>query len=383
MSTLSIRLGYDSYFLRERTRFEVRNGKMELIGTWDINDAGEIELEPGLYQISAVLSDGRSHERLVSLTEKGAEISFADQREQLAELDIEIESSSVGDDLVLTSPPSVALGLNYKRPLERFRSFPTWAESDQGDGDVQLEELINARGRRVSPNEWVFEPLSEQQIPIARFAVPGYNFEISLPTNPQGSYPLNACTTRLRKPKGRWMVETWIAPERAVASTLQHWLLNGRIPQTQDLAEAATELLYEKYQDPTGALLGALVLFRFGLLEKRQSWLDNLANDFGWLTDAGILKLVTQAREQGPDLALVGQALALAERPVLFTESYSVLINLLRHWPGMKNSDLGFADECDYVLEKLAEKTVNVVWSSTVLTQSEPQRQEVAGYAAS
>ena len=56
-----------------------------------------------------------------------------------------------------------------------------------------------------------------------------------------------------------------------------------------ELLDTAAGLLLTKYSDPVAAALGGLTLHRFGRLQERQSWVENLSRDFGWLRDGRIL----------------------------------------------------------------------------------------------
>lgn len=123
---------------------------------------------------------------------------------------------------------------------------------------------------------------------------------------------------------------------RRVAGALHGMLESGKIGPAIDLARQASELLAMKYADPIGAAYGGLTLHRFGLLDQRAAWVENLARDFAWLADgrillAALLSRSAQAADRARGLRLL---LALADAPLtVFGEAFSLALSLLRRWP--------------------------------------------------
>jgi len=110
-------------------------------------------------------------------------------------------------------------------------------------------------------------------------------------------------------------------------------LAAGNLASAASMADQATELLRDKYADPTGATLAALTLRKVGRLAPHESWMENLARDFAWISDAKILlATLLVARRADLDRARC-LALEAASQRVLYTESYALLLDLLRRWP--------------------------------------------------
>ncbi|MDH5304584.1 MAG: hypothetical protein OEW64_10885 [Gammaproteobacteria bacterium] len=116
-------------------------------------------------------------------------------------------------------------------------------------------------------------------------------------------------------------------------------LASRQVRSAVQMAEQATELLRQKYSDPTGAALGAIILNKVGRLERLESWVRNLAQDFPWLPDGKILVAsINFARRSNMDEVRDLVIAASGQRP-LFTESYSMLLDLLRRWPRDTDGD--------------------------------------------
>ena len=365
MSSLTVHLESPSWFLASKARFEVRNGDYGLIET--LPAGGSVDLDPGLYHVSAVLQDGRNHVRLVQVQEESVTLSF-DMGEKNAPTTGSSPHTQPDPPVIRPRSPIGPSSRLYRQPLE---SLTTGNFSTDGAASVTLLSSEGATARQVSDQQWIFEPDDgKTRIPKAHFQTQTHRFDISLPTNPMGHFPENACTVQFGETGGNPGPKCWIAPERQVANAMQHWLVNGRIAAEVDTLSEATHLLQGKYSDPTGALLGGLILLRLGQLADRESWINNLARDFQWLTDGQVLQLVLQAEAAGCDMDLLARAADLSARPVLFTETYSILVNLLRRWPGASRADYDseFSQRRTDVLRKLAERTVHVDWSSVALT---------------
>jgi hypothetical protein len=84
-------------------------------------------------------------------------------------------------------------------------------------------------------------------------------------------------------------------------------------------------LLAEKYSDPTGAALGALILYKVGRLGGWTGWVENLVRDFEWLPDGKILLAnLLFDRKERTELALQ-LALRASRQTILYnTESFSL-----------------------------------------------------------
>jgi len=181
---------------------------------------------------------------------------------------------------------------------------------------------------------------SINEVPTARFAVGGRHLVTSLPISPEGGSPSGSCAVRFEAVGSRVRAQAWIMPQRTVANALQNMLASDYLLQAADVAADAAELLSEKYKDPTGAALGALLLYKTGKLARFENWVGNLARSFDWLPDGKILLARLQTdRERSPSPQVLDLCLQAAKQRLLFAECHALLLELLRRWPGSENAD--------------------------------------------
>jgi hypothetical protein len=155
-----------------------------------------------------------------------------------------------------------------------------------------------------------------------------------------------------------------------VANALQNMMAAGYMFKAADMAKDAVGLLRDKYDDPTGAALGALILYKFGRLGSWQSWMENLVRDFDWLPDGKVMlaKLLYDA-DTDRDRALELAIRASSQR-MLYSESYSILLDMLRRWPRA-------VDEMarKEAVDRLASRASYIDWESICLSQIEPENE--------
>jgi len=117
-----------------------------------------------------------------------------------------------------------------------------------------------------------------------------------------------------------------------VANALQNMMASGYVLDAAGVADQAVELLGAKYQDPTGAALGGLILLKTGRLARWTSWIENLARDFGWIADGKVLLASLLAKEDDERGRALELAMEASQQRLLFSESFSLLLDLLRRW---------------------------------------------------
>jgi hypothetical protein len=155
-------------------------------------------------------------------------------------------------------------------------------------------------------------------------------------------------------------------PERRVSAAIHNMVEKGQFAHATLAAEqTAEDMLRSKYQDPVGAALGAIIMYRAGTLANRSSWLRNLARDFDWLADGKILlALLLEVTDEAEATRLLLEA--SQQRP-LFTESFSLLFDALRHRPSDHRQD-----EIKQALQRVATQAKQVEWSAFTLTTRIP-----------
>jgi hypothetical protein len=371
---VTVQLKSNSYLLGESSPIEIRDSRLNLIK--QLHRGQRVELDDGLYEISAVLEDGQKHRRLVQLQGGTQEDITLDAQEEKHAVrppspraKMASSSGTASDHASISILARAALDM-VKSDLSLDSELEPSSYSTP-EKEVPIEflgchgaVLSNNHITPAADNSWFFEPAPNLDIvPRADFLIHGQKITISLPLNPEGTYPLNACEVVTTINAGALELRAWISRERTVASTMQHMLASGYILHAARIAGEALELLRDKYQDPTGALLGALILHKIGQLEPRRSWVRNLAIDFDWLNDGKVLLAVLLSREESKQEEALSLALRASRKPMMFTESYSLLLDLLRRWPWPTNY------ERDLALESMAMKTPYTNWDSMMFYQ--------------
>jgi hypothetical protein len=212
---------------------------------------------------------------------------------------------------------------------------------------------------------WQFECADDvDAIPTARFRIGDRTRLISLPISPEHGSPSHACTVTLHETSTLgFQLNAWISPERTVANALQNMMASGYVLDAAGVADQAVELLGAKYQDPTGAALGGLILLKTGRLDRWTSWIENLARDFDWIPDGKVLMARLLAKgdnDRGKALELAMQA---SQQRLLFSESFSLLLDLLRRWSKGEERD-----RRNEAITGMLSRTPNIDWESICLS---------------
>ncbi|MGH1543097.1 MAG: hypothetical protein ACRBHB_21945 [Arenicella sp.] len=243
---------------------------------------------------------------------------------------------------------------------------------DDGEEQDATDALISLSGaHRIEKlqNPWMIKCDDQvSEVPTARVKVENDVYVISLPTSPHDSPAYNSCVVTLENRYSVQHVVAWISPDRTVANAIQNMMVSNEFHSARAMAGEATELLRAKYRDPTGATLGALVLHKFGLLSEKQNWLENLTRDFNWIPDAKILLAATMIGESslsGPEMKKAFKlAIEASKQRVLYTENFSILLDMLRRWPD-ENQD---QDERKEAIKRLAHQSPAIDWNSICMS---------------
>jgi len=373
---ISVQLPSGSNFLGQSSPIEVRDSRMNLVK--QLYQGQEAELADGLYEISAVLDDGQKHRRLVNL--QGGhreEITLDAKAGRVAEddnLDLSISMAPNPDSLATSNmarylaPEKGAVSFRMRTPIDLTRSFEP---APTAEPEIAFTAAHGAKLKEAHVNRWIFEPSVDLvAVPRADFLVQGRKVTISLPLNPESDYPLNAGEVLASQDTEVPTLRAWILRERTVSSAMQHMLSSGYLLRAAKIADEAVDLLRYKYQDPTGALLGALLLNKIGQLEPRTGWVRNLARDFDWLNDGKVLLALLLSRDETRREEALSLLLQASAKPTMFTESYSLMLDLLRRWPGA-----GHEDQRQQALETLAGMSPYTDWDSMMLCQTCPEEE--------
>jgi len=352
LGKLRIEVDSDSVFFGHSVPIEIRDSRMRLVE--HAASEREFKLPIGLYQVSAILEDGQEHTELVKISQGDTTTTRIGPFEQ------EPLASKV-----LTERPTGSHRYKAPRFTQRVETIDETEMEPAAEGiEVQLLDVQGAKMVRDTRTLWIFEcEDAVDSVPAATVKVGDTTTVVSLPTSPGGGPTPNLCAVRVEKTTTGVRATSWISPERTVANALQNMLASGRLPHAAQMADEATELLRDKYSDPTGATLGALILHKVGRLNRLQSWVENLVNDFGWIPDAKILLAVMLFDDRSDLAGALELATQASQQRILYAECYSILLDLLRRWPEEYEWELRVPS-----LMALTEQSSYVDWESICLT---------------
>ena len=342
---LTISVDSDSMFLGQAVPIEVRDSRHRLVKS--TTSSNTVKLAPGLYEISAVLQDGRRHSATVDVVaDQDTPVTLkADDDGATAEPDTSsyvIEPTSLGGESKVGRPTiGASLGSFIQNRLtRRMYEQPDADAQSVATVDASLVEVSGAMLVKQTRTLHVFQCAPHiDAVPTARFAVAGRHLITSLPISPEGGSPAGSCAVRFDSVGSGVRAQAWITPQRTVANALQNMLASDYLLQAARIADDAAELLSSKYQDPTGAALGALLLYKTGGLARFESWVANLAHSFEWLPDGKILLARLQTDRERPSPQMLDLCLQAAKQRPLFAECYALLLEMLRRWPGNEKAE--------------------------------------------
>jgi hypothetical protein len=354
--TLSVHIDSESIFFGDNVPVEVRDGELRLIR--GPSHERTFTLPFGLYEVSAVLEDGRRHKDLVQIKDEGV------TRAKLGPVEV----------VRATTNPATTKGYSsfertcYTQKLEHLTDD---AGASPSELNVQLLEVNGASLYKEGRQYWIFEcTQSLDQVANALFRVGSAKVCISLPVSSDRQFPNNSCVVKVDETASGPVLNAWISKERTVANALQNMLCTGYTFNAADMAADAVDLLCNKYSDPTGAALGALILCKAGRLESWQGWMENLARDFDWLPDGKVL-LSKLLYDQRTDMDRACQlAVQASAQKMLYSENYSTLLDLLRRWP--KSFDNPARQQA---VENMASQASYINWESLCLYQTVPENE--------
>jgi len=351
-----VELRSDSYFFGQSIPIEVRDSSMRLVER--PSDKRRFSLPPGLYEVSAVLEDGRKHRALV-------QVKAGETAPVTLGADVETAASKGSPSTERKKVP------RYQRP--RYTRKMATEEPQPERAATAPVELLDVTGASLlgeaTRSPWQFECADDvDAIPTARIRVGDRTSVISLPISPEQGSPSHACTVTLHETSTGAHLYAWISPGRTVANALQNMMASGYVLDAAGVADQAVELLGDKYRDPTGAALGGLILLKTGRLERWTSWIENLARDFDWLADGKVLLaslLAATENDRGRALEL---AMRASEQRLLFSETFSLLLDLLRRWSKGEERDRRHA-----AIKEMLTRTPNIDWESICLSHQEDE----------
>ncbi|HSX62941.1 MAG TPA: hypothetical protein VLF18_22375 [Tahibacter sp.] len=346
-ATLTLHFESSSQLLKSLLSAEIRDSGLRLVAT--AHHGSPLELDAGLYRVTAVLENGAEQRHVVAL-EPG-------QRATLR-LGIAAPLPAAPAHVDDAGFESLSAAIRLPLPVKRVVAGRLVAVR----GAIETTASGDAHGFRTAGDGFAF----------AEFEHATRRWFVSLPVLTGGSVPgdgRDECTVRFdgdgRAAKPAARMSSW----RTVASSVQQMLLQSRIEQVLAVADEATTALAEKYSDPAGAALGALLLHRVDRLAPLRGWVDNLARSFAWLVDARVLQAALAAQSESAAVRERGLSILLdcVRERALFTETHSLMLNLLRRWP----DDDGLRERTS-ALGTIVAELGDIDWSALTLTTSQP-----------
>ena len=411
---------YWRYFWQDGLKIDIRDASLRFVASITGREGLDgLELPEGFYQFSTVLHSGQEVSQLVNLrpdhsdvdrviifsaddlqghtrknqesptpsTPKTNSIPFARDSDFIHALPV-IERINLTrilerekilldigtQSIPTTSYPPSAPEKNLLNYIEQYRNprlerlLSNLADSSnvpEFDADEAINRKITEYGWQLTAASYAFAG-----VPMATLANNKRIMQISLPLFPD---PESSSCDLIVEPDGTHEIS--IASSNMVASGLLNMLKGGHYLHAAHVARQAHMMLFEKYEDPVAATLGALVLQKTGALGTApyDRWLRNLARSFEWLPDGKILlaqilmdRLDLESgrnREKKSELKkLLEQA---SKQRVLFTECFSMMHNLVRLWPWEGLHEKRWRKK---ILHRLAPIAASLDWRATFVT---------------
>ena len=299
----------------------------------------EFYLPPGLYEVSAFLGDGKRASQIVEIFSL-----------QLTEINFEPD-------------------LDYQPPPPEDSSQFKAIEDLKQVSPFGIGLLDAGAGFTVYPAEsyWIVQHKDAMKaVSVITFEKNGARIQASLPIS-QGHHYSVTCHVKQVVDSQHGLVQINISQSRSIAFGLESMLKSGQIMKAAEVASNALEALIEKYTDPTGALLAALILYKTRQLDEySKKYLRRLTSKHDWLPDAKIILALYLASTEYSEDALKLACEASKQR-ILLTENFSLLLDLLRYWP-----DAAHNEQRNEALARLARIAPLVIWESMYLTTTVP-----------
>ena len=320
------------------TPIEIRNDELVLIESSP--NQRLFDLPVGIYEVSAVLEDGNRQKHTVEVTEsKTANVSLKPN--------------------LSVQPAAPALAFSFMS-AEKLQSLESPTE------DVKLVRA--SRNVTIYPENgfWIVRHREEmEQVAYAIIQKGEDVYDVSLPISAGDHHLSVTCHIKTSTQYPNKKLQINISQSRSLSAALESMFISGQIGSAARLAGSAVTTLMKRYVVPTGAILAALVLKKAGRLGLYQSQLEQIIAQFSWLPDAKILLssiLMAKPCERERAIQLAYEA---SQERILYTESFSILMSLLRYAPETENSAL-----CKKALTNIAKIAPEVDWSSIYLCKT-------------
>lgn len=360
MSKISFSFNFKSHELRSLILpIEVRKSNLALVAQTLTTQS--VDLEPGIYYVTARLPAGQELFNRVTVVEDQADtVALAPEPEDESPHEwLEVDSYITGQSPASSSSVSSLEGLGTQKIVAKLRAFSgnvllgeTTARDDQAwliprsaqsqgvakfdlfPGDVRFVQLLQPG---ISPLNVALpiSPLTSPQIPIRIPASIGCQLILTL------------------QPDGLLSVD--ILLQHPAADALLRYFQRGLLEQAATMSTSdalqAEQLLGEKQSHPIAAAAGTYALLRLGDLDRLHNWTENLKNWFTWLPDGTAIRGEHLARLGKHEEALAA-FLELSSRGLpLFSDGLSYTVDRLRLYSTI--AELEARSEAQTILKQL------------------------------
>jgi hypothetical protein len=368
MSELNFKCNFHSYELNT-TDFpvEVRKSNMALVA--QTNTSQSVQVEPGLYHVSARLPTGQE---LYNQIEIGGEANYTvdlylDQDQESPYEHEEVQRFLVGIPTVSTK---------FNKGLEALGSMELRARIRSFTGSPLVGPLSPGPDPQGTPDSTI--------VGAAKFHLPRSSFFALVQLLQPGQPALNVMLPQTPPHDSEFTItigldnrlEVTVHLQNSTAEALLRYYERGMVLQMENLtgknspAVISEELLYGKVADPIAACVGAYTLLRLGELDRLHEWTENLKNWFDWLPDGLAIRAEHLAR-RGQHSQALENLLRLPDRGLpFFSDGLSFALNRLRTYLsyGGGGELAGDLDQAKQVLAALKSFAQYTDFSRPVLT---------------
>lgn len=333
---LKIKIESKLYYGGKEIKIEIRDSDLILIKPATTQRI--FELPVGLYELSTVLDDGKR-------TIKNFKVSAR-------------------TTTVLELKPDQPFQPPVSEKKSDYYSLDKLQKLHPETSDIELVDISSNVEIHPSEGYWVIYHSEEmKQVSVATIQKSGSVIRASLPIC-TGTHRYSAtCHIKRHSERVTQPLQINISQTRSIASAMESMVAAGQLESAIRLASSALKTLTEKFIDPPGAALAALILHKADRLQPHQKMLEKLT-EFDWLPDSKILLASLLFQDPTRHQEALQLACEASKQRILFTEAFSLLLNLLRYWP-----DSAANNARNEALSLMAKSASHIDWRSIYLCE--------------
>lgn len=268
----------------------------------------QVIVPPGIYELSTVKDNGQIISQIVQIPAN-----------EIVEVEFFLSAESSSEAKLLS------------KDFVRFKSLGVLSAKSSG---IKLVGITHGAQIYVEDDRWIIrQERNIEKLTSASFMTERGEMVVNLPISGGNHFRSMCCQISVNAEEYATYPKVNIAPARTIASSMEQMLDSGRIFYASQVASSSMEALLDIYPDPTGALLGIIALFKVGRLVQHKAWLQDFNRRYPWLPDGKIF-LALILSESEADMESATELIKVAARQkVLYSDSFSVLLSLIRSLP--------------------------------------------------